>query len=316
MNILVTGSLGFIGHHLVTYLTTKDHKVIGIDNRDISESLLIEHRFEYSRCSNYRFHKYNILDLGLKKLLGDYKFDIVIHLAALPGVRGSFLQPNKYIETNIIGHQNILNYCAATRTPLIYASSSSVYGNSDDSFSQETNQTDSPISVYGATKKTCEMLSSIYSKRYNLPIVGLRFFTVYGQRGREDMAYWKFTQSILKDEPIKVYGDQKKIFRDFTYIEDILESIYLIADSNEKLTGHTVYNIGKGKPDSLHNLIETIEDEIGKKAKIQKMKRVFGDVIKTASNTSRFATDYGFTPSFSLKKGVKEYVRWHKKFNS
>lgn len=316
MNILITGSLGFIGHHLVTYFTSKGHKVVGIDKRDKSESLLIEHRFEHSRCSNYKLYKYNILDRGLNKLLSDYKFNIVIHLAALPGVRGSFIEPNKYIETNIIGHQNILNYCAATETPLIYASSSSVYGNIDDSFSQETDQTDNPISVYGATKKTCEMLSTIYSKRYYLPIVGLRFFTVYGQRGREDMAYCKFTQSILNDDPIKVYGDPKKIFRDFTYIEDILESIYLIANSNQKLTGHTVYNIGKGTPESLHNLIETIEYEIGKKAKIQKMERVFGDVITTASNTSRFTKDYGFAPSFSLKKGVKEYVRWHKKFNS
>ena len=268
--VLITGASGFIGAYLTKRLLEEsNYEIIGLDNmNDYYDVSLKESRLkELSKFSNYKFIKGDLSDKELiNKLFNDYKFDIVINLAAQAGVRYSITNPDAYINTNIIGFYNILEACRHNPVKhLIYASSSSVYGeNKKVPFSTE-DKVDNPVSLYAATKKSNELLAYVYSKLYKIPSTGLRFFTVYGPAGRPDMFYFSATQKLIKGETIEIfnYGNCK---RDFTYIDDIVEGVIRIIDKspmpNEDGVQYKIYNIGNGNPESLLDFIKILSEEL------------------------------------------------------
>jgi UDP-glucuronate 4-epimerase len=313
MKVLVTGAAGFIGFHLVNRLITEGFEVVGldiinnyydvnlkysrlkecgIDEAEINENILINS----NKYSNYQFIKLNIEDKkNLFNLFQKEKFDYVINLAAQAGVRYSIENPDVYISSNIVGFLNILEACRHHKIKhLVYASSSSVYGlNGKIPFSTSDN-VDHPISLYAASKKSNELMAHTYSHLYNIPTTGLRFFTVYGPWGRPDMALFLFTKAILDDKPIDVYNNGK-MFRDFTYIDDIVEGIYKVANNPSKgnknwdnknpnpsdsISPYKIYNIGNSTPVKLMDFISEIEKNLNKKAKINFLPLQPGDVEK------------------------------------
>lgn len=347
MKVLVTGSAGFIGFHLVTRLLERGDEVTGLDNINdyydvklkydrLQETGIEEARIEYgksiqsSKYENYQFVKLDLTDSeGLHKLFLNSKFDAVCNLAAQAGVRYSLTNPQAYIESNIKGFLNILE-CSRHYSikHLLYASSSSVYGlNTKMPFSVNDN-VDHPVSLYAASKKSNELMAHAYSHLFNLPTTGLRFFTVYGPWGRPDMALFIFTKNIIENKPIDVFNFGK-MQRDFTYVDDIIEGIVMAFDQPAKsdvtwnsndpspassIAPYRVFNIGRGQSVNLGDFVSEIEKNLGKTAKINYLPLQDGDVPRTWADVSNLETEHGYKPKVSVNEGVRNFVSWYKKY--
>ena len=345
MNILVTGSAGFIGANLVMRLFKEmtEGTIIGLDNlNNYYDVSLKEYRLKeldtyYAQLTNspltlnYKFVKGSIADKDLiNKLFTDYYFDIVVNLAAQAGVRYSIENPDVYIESNIIGFYNILEACRHHPVQhLVYASSSSVYGGNKKVPFSVDDRVDNPVSLYAATKKSNELFAHCYSKLYNIPTTGLRFFTVYGPAGRPDMAYFGFTNKLLKGETIQIYN-YGNCRRDFTYVDDIVEGIVrVMKKAPERQTGedglpippYKVYNIGGGQPENLLDFVQTLQEELVRagvlpedydfEAHKQLVPMQPGDVPTTYADATALERDFGFTPKITLREGLRKFAEWY-----
>lgn len=336
--ILITGVAGFIGSYLCKRLLddNKNIQIIGIDNmNDYYDVSLKENRLkELKKHNNFKFIKMNLSNKeDVFNLFKECKFDIVVNLAAQAGVRYSIDHPDTYIESNIIGFYNILEACRYNPVEhLVYASSSSVYGGNKKVPFSINDKVDNPVSLYAATKKSNELLSHCYSKLYSIPSTGLRFFTVYGPKGRPDMAYFGFTNKLIKGETIKIfnYGNCK---RDFTYIDDIVEGIVrVIKNPPEVKNGedglpippYKVYNIGNGHPENLLDFVTILQEELVR-AKVlpedynfEKHKELVpmqpGDVPITFADTTALENDLGYKPSTDLRTGLRKFAEWYKEY--
>ena len=328
----MTGVAGFIGMHSAKKLLDDGHEIIGIDNlNDYYDVTLKEDRLKtLEGFKNFKFLKLDIKNQ--KDVLDLFKKELpqrVLHLAAQAGVRYSIQNPYVYIDSNIQGFINILEGCRAIKTEhLVFASSSSVYGgNAKVPFSEHDN-VDHPVSLYAATKKANELMAHTYSHLYHIPTTGLRFFTVYGPWGRPDMALFLFTKAILKDQPIDIFNHGKMI-RDFTYVDDIVESLVRIIDkvatpntsfdakNPDPATSHApyrIFNIGNSQPTPLMDYIEAIESALDKKAIKNLIDMQPGDVPLTSADTSELGQWVNFKPNTSIKEGVKRFVDWYKNY--
>ncbi len=340
--ILVTGSAGFIGSNLVKRLfkDTRGTTIVGIDNmNDYYDVSLKEFRLNELQKAKpidikYVFIKGDIADRDIiDKVFAEYKPQIVVNLAAQAGVRYSITNPDAYIQSNLIGFYNILEACRHNPIEhLVYASSSSVYGANKKIPYSTDDKVDNPISLYAATKKSNELLAHAYSKLYNIPSTGLRFFTVYGPAGRPDMAYFGFTNKLRKGETIEIfnYGNCK---RDFTYVDDIVEGVVRIMQgAPEKKTGddglplppYAVYNIGNNQPENLLDFVQILQEELTRAGVLpadydfEAHKRLVpmqaGDVPVTYADTTALERDYGFKPSTPLREGLRRFAEWYKSF--
>ena len=336
--ILVTGSSGFIGSYLAKRILEENNSinVIGLDSmNDYYDVKLKEYRLkELEKFDNFTFIKGNLADKDLvNKIFEDYKPSIVVNLAAQAGVRYSITNPDAYIESNIIGFYNILEACRYNPVEhLVYASSSSVYGgNTKVPFSTD-DKVDNPVSLYAATKKSNELFAHCYSKLYNIPTTGLRFFTVYGPAGRPDMAYFGFTNKLINGEKIKIfnYGNCK---RDFTYVDDIVEGIIRVMQgAPEKKIGedglpippYAIYNIGNSNPENLLDFVNILQEELVRAGVLPKdydfeshkelVPMQAGDVPATYADTTPLEKDFGFKPNTSLREGLRKFAQWYKDF--
>ena len=318
--VLVTGAAGFIGFHVSRALLESGNAVIGFDSvNDYYDVSLKEGRLNIlSAYPDFHFVKGNLADeKALDELFFENRFEYVIHLAAQAGVRYSIDHPDAYLESNLTGFFRMLE--KVRKHPVrhfVYASSSSVYGNRKEVPFKAADMTDSPISLYAATKKSNELLAYAYSHLYSIPATGLRFFTVYGPWGRPDMAYFKFTKKILNGEPIEIYNNGD-LYRDFTYIDDIVKGILdLTALPPEEKNGamHEVYNIGNNAPENLLHFVEVLENTIGKKAEKILLPMQAGDVYQTFADVEPLKKKCGFFPETPIEKGLSAFWNWYKDF--
>ena len=315
--ILVTGVAGFIGAYLAKRLLLEGYYVVGIDNlNDYYDVKIKEERLNWFKDnSSFKFYKMDICDEEhLIELFASELFDIVVNLAAQAGVRYSIDNPKVYMQSNVMGFFNILECCRQYKVKhLIYASSSSVYGANKKIPYSVDDKVDNPISLYAATKKSNELMAYAYSQLYDMPCTGLRFFTVYGPVGRPDMAYYSFAEKIINNEPIKVYNNGE-MYRDFTYIDDIVEGlmrvINKIPSKNEDGVRYKIYNIGCGKPEKLTNMIEYLENELGKTAIKEFLEMQPGDVYQTYADISDFESDFGELHCVALEEGLHRFAEW------
>jgi UDP-glucuronate 4-epimerase len=323
---LVTGAAGFIGYFLSSRLLSEGKTVIGVDNLNdyYDVNLKLTRLSLLEKQDNFKFHKIDISDrAALEVLFKENKIDYVINLAAQAGVRYSIENPDVYIQSNLIGFYNILELCRHYPVKhLVYASSSSVYGSNQKVPFEETDFVDHPVSLYAATKKSNELMAHTYSHLYNIPSTGLRFFTVYGPMGRPDMAYFGFTDKYFKGESIEIFnnGDfENDMYRDFTYIEDIVEGIIKVlqtAPTNLK-PKHRVLNIGNNNPEKLMYFINTLENclsnSLSKKVDFIKVYESIkpGDVHKTYASTQALEHLVGFKPKTSIKDGLQRFTDWY-----
>ena len=323
MRIFLTGGAGFIGFHAAKALLGRGHSVTAIDdlNPYYDPALKRARLKELEGRANFRFTFGDIAEPGaLAKAAGAEHHDVILHLAAQAGVRYALTDPAAYTRANLVGHHNVLEFARGMRglQQLVYASSSSVYGNDTQAPYSEDARADHPVSYYGATKRAGELLSYSYAGLYGLRQTGLRFFTVYGPWGRPDMAYWLFTEAMLNDRPIPVFGGGK-LKRDFTYIDDIVAALVRIVEAPFAAEGmqapHRVYNLGNSHPEEVSVLIRIIEQATGKKAKIEDAKGPAGDVRETYADISRAARDFGFVPKISLSEGIPRFVEWYRKYH-
>ena len=334
--VLVTGCAGFIGFHTVNKLLDAGYYVVGIDN--INDYYPMTLKFErlkelgihpefirYNRDTpsdshlQFKFVRIDITDeKSVTTLFAQHKFDYVIHLAAQAGVRYSIDNPNAYIQSNVVGFNNILEACRYfTVEHLVYASSSSVYGlNTEQPFSVE-HKADEPVSLYASTKKSNELMAHTYSYLFKIPTTGLRFFTVYGPWGRPDMAPMLFAKAITNDEPIKVFNNGH-MERDFTFVGDIVEGVYQvmnrIPEANDKGVLYRLYNIGNSRPVQLMDFIDVLGEELGMEVKKEFLPLQEGDVVSTYADTKALKKDIGYQPKVTIQEGVKEFVHWYKSF--
>lgn len=317
MKILLTGAAGFIGFHLAGRLLSRGDEVVGVDNlNDYYPVVLKEARL--SRLTSekgFRFVKMDISDReALPALFESEKFDAVVNLAAQAGVRYSIENPWAYVESNLLGFMNVLECCRHYPVKnLVYASSSSVYGDNGKVPFSEDDKVDSPVSLYAATKKSNELLASCYNHLYGIPATGLRFFTVYGPWGRPDMSPMLFASAILEGRPIKVFNNGK-MMRDFTYIDDIVEGVVRVLDHPSE--EHRVYNIGCGSPAKLLDFISLIETSLGRTAEKIMMPMQAGDVTRTYADTTRLERNFGYRPQVSLPEGIAKFVEWYNSDNN
>lgn len=314
---LITGGAGFIGFYLSKALLEKGAKVIGIDNlNNYYEVSLKETRLAIlKKFPQYYFIKGDIADKDkVFKVFREYTPQVVVNLAAQAGVRYSIDNPDAYIQSNIVGFFNILEACRHFPVEhFVFASSSSVYGgNKKVPFSTE-DQVDKPVSLYAATKKSDELMAYAYSKLYQIPLTGLRFFTVYGPMGRPDMAYFKFAKKIMADEPIQIYNNGDML-RDFTYIDDIVTGVENILcnppEKDENGAAYRIYNIGNNKPEKLMDYIAVLEKCLGREAKKEFLPMQPGDVYETYADVSALMKDYGFKPSTTIEEGLSRFAEW------
>lgn len=341
--VLVTGAAGFIGANLSRILLEvfEDIKIVGIDSlNDYYDVSLKEYRLEQigkEQNGEFIFLKGNLADKAfIDRIFQEYMPEVVVNLAAQAGVRYSITNPDVYMESNVIGFYNILEACRHSYDGgnkgvehLVYASSSSVYGSNKKIPYSTDDKVDNPVSLYAATKKSNELFAHAYSKLYGIPSTGLRFFTVYGPAGRPDMAYFGFTDKLVKNETIKIfnYGNCK---RDFTYIDDIVKGIVEVMQRsplpNEDGVRYKVYNIGNNKPENLLDFVEILQDEL-KAAEVlpedydfEQHKELVGmqpgDVEVTYADVAELERDFGFKPSTSLRDGLREFAQWYKKYQA
>ena len=315
MSILVTGAAGFIGSYVSHALIARGDKVVGIDNvNDYYPPALKRARLErLSDKSSFVFHEADIADNdAVQKIATEAGVTSIIHLAAQAGVRYSLQNPFAYERSNLMGHLSILELARHLQTAhLVYASSSSIYGANKEAPFSENQMTDAPVSLYGATKKANELMSSSYARLYNIAQTGLRFFTVYGPWGRPDMAYWIFTEKMLRGEPIEVFN-HGKMGRDFTYIDDIVSGIIAAHDNPPAASDcpHRVFNLGNDRPEKLMSLIELLEKELGVTAKKEMKGMQDGDVERTWADISLARKELGYDPKTSLAEGIAQFVKW------
>ena len=311
---LVTGSAGFIGFHLSKKILAKGFKVIGIDNLNNYYDVQLKKKRNHilKKNKNYIFKKIDIKNYkNLETVFKKYKIFKVIHLAAQAGVRYSLKNPRSYIDNNINGFFNILEISKNFRVKkFVYASTSSIYGLQKKFPLKENLNTDNPIQLYAATKKSNELMATSYSYLYKMDTVGLRFFTVYGPWGRPDMALFKFTKNIIKGKSIEVFNKGKHE-RDFTYVDDIVDGIIKIVFSKKNKFGSQIFNIGNGKKIKLLKYIQLIEKNLKKKARKKLLPLQKGDVFKTHSNTRLIKKHYNYNPKTSVNDGVKKFIEWY-----
>lgn len=316
---LVTGGAGFIGFHLSERLLEQGARVIGFDNlNDYYDVQLKKDRLNIlNKYENYTFIKGDLSDKeDVFRVLREYTPQVVINLGAQAGVRYSIDNPDAYMQSNVMGFFHVLEGCRYFPVEhLIYASSSSVYGGNEKIPFSTSDQVDEPVSLYGATKKSNELMAYAYSKLYNIPVTGLRFFTVYGPYGRPDMAYYKFAQKILAGEPIQIYNNGD-MYRDFTYIDDIVRGIENVLCNppvrNDKGVSYKLYNIGNHKPVKLMDFIEVLERNLGKTAVKEFLPMQPGDVYQTYADVSDLMRDYDFKPDTGIEEGLSKFVRWYR----
>lgn len=320
MKILITGSAGFLGYHASKLFLDKKNLVLGIDNLNNYYDLSLKQKrlLVLKKYKNFKFKKIDISNFNsLKKVSIKFKPDLIINLAAQAGVRYSFKEPQQYIKSNIKGFLNILEICKILKIKnLVYASSSSVYGDNKNKPFKENDTTDSPKQIYAVTKKTNEYLAKVYSNIYKINCIGIRFFTVYGPYGRPDMAIYKFINKILSNKQIEVfnYGDHK---RDFTYVDDAMHALYLIIKkmiTTKTRVTNSVYNIASGKSEKISNMIKYIENSLQLKAIIKYSALQQGDMKETHASLKKISKFCGFSPRVSLKKGIKNFVKWYKNY--
>jgi UDP-glucuronate 4-epimerase len=331
--ILVTGVAGFIGYHVCRTLLNQGYDLVGIDNLNdyYDVQLKLNRLKQLQDRKNHRFIKMDLADRkGMADIFSQEQFDIVVHLAAQPGVRYSLLNPHSYVDSNIVGFLNVLEGCRNNGVRhLVFASSSSVYGaNTHIPFSVHQN-VDHPVSLYAATKKANELMAHAYASLYKLPCTGLRFFTVYGPWGRPDMAYFSFTKAILAGKPIEVFN-YGKMKRDFTFIDDIVEGIirvmHRIPQSDPRWNGDTpdpsssyapykLFNIGNNQPVELMKFIEVLEKELGKETEKKLLPMQAGDVPITFADVDELINTTGFKPSTSIEEGIGKFVMWYKDYH-
>jgi len=345
MRLLVTGTAGFIGFHLAKKLIERGDEVMGIDNINEYYDVTLKYarlaemgisreaekwhiRVLSDKYPSYSFIRMNLEDRDeLMRLFASEKFDKVCNLAAQAGVRYSIDNPYAYINSNIVGFINILEACRNhTILHLVFASSSSVYGNNTKTPLSTNDSVDHPISLYAATKKSNELMAHTYSHLYNIPITGLRFFTVYGPWGRPDMAYFKFTKAIIEGNPIDIFNNGD-MARDLTYVDDIVEGVLRTIDhpakrstngntdvSKSKTAPYKVYNIGNSDPVKLMDLIRILEHHLGRKANKNYLPLQPGDVLITNADVKDLIHDLGYRPNTPIQKGVKNFIEWYKAF--
>jgi len=345
MRILVTGTAGFIGFHLIKELLNRGDEVVGLDsindyydvnlkydrleNTGIArKSIQYNHLVQSSKYPNYRFIQLQLEDKdNISRLFEEQKFDKVCHLAAQAGVRYSLINPHAYVNSNIVGFVNILEGCRHTKVKhLAYASSSSVYGLNEKMPFSTSDNIDHPANLYAATKKSNELMAHVYSHLFNLPTTGLRFFTAYGTWGRPDMALFLFTKAILEDKPINIFN-HGNMQRDFTYIDDIVEGLLRVIDnppkgnpnwsamnpdSSTSKSPYKVYNIGNSSPVALMNYIGAIEKALGKEAKKNFMGMQPGDVAKNWADVDDLIEDLGYKPKTKVTYGISKFIEWYK----
>ena len=347
MKILVTGAAGFIGYHLAKRLSVQGEEVVGLDNINdyydvrlkygrladmgIEQPAIVAGQLvESLKYPNYRFVQMGLEDRsGLERLFVDERFDAVVNLAAQAGVRYSLINPHAYVDSNLVGFVNLLECCRHQQVGhLLYASSSSVYGLNEKMPLSTTDNVDHPISLYAASKKSNELMAHTYSHLFGLPATGLRFFTVYGPWGRPDMAYFLFTEAILRGQPIKVFN-HGKMERDFTYIDDIVEGVVRVIArppvGNPAWSGqqpepasspapYKIYNIGNQNPVRLLDFIATLEAELGLEAKKEFLPMQPGDVRATFADVSDLTADFGYKPDTPIQVGIQRFMAWYRMY--
>ncbi|MGK7889482.1 MAG: NAD-dependent epimerase [Leptolyngbyaceae cyanobacterium] len=327
MSVLVTGVAGFVGFFVAKALLQTGTEVYGIDNLNDYYSVQLKHDrlHQLEGCPQFCFRQLDLADRqGIQQLFEQEKFDYVIHLAAQAGVRYSLQNPHAYADSNLTGFLNILEGCRHNPVQhLIFASSSSVYGANTKVPFTVADSVDHPVSLYAATKKANELMAHSYSHLYQIPISGLRFFTVYGPWGRPDMAYFKFVDAIAGDRPIDVFNNGK-MKRDFTYIDDVVEGIVRlmpnppksvnVADSINSQARYQIYNIGNNQPVELMKFIEVIETAMGKKAQKNMLPMQPGDVPMTYADVEALSEAVGFAPNTPLEVGISKFVAWYKEY--
>ncbi|MBP0021994.1 MAG: NAD-dependent epimerase [Cyanobacteria bacterium SBLK] len=322
MVTLVTGAAGFIGFHTSKRLLERGDRIVGLDNiNDYYDVSLKRARLEQlKKYPNFTFFHLDLADRqGMEKLFAEQDLEVVINLAAQAGVRYSLQNPHAYVDSNLVGFTNILEGCRHHQIKhLVFASSSSVYGeNKKIPFSVEDN-VDYPISIYAATKKANELMAHAYSHLYNLPATGLRFFTVYGPWGRPDMALFLFTKAILEGQPINVFN-HGKMQRDFTYVDDVVEGVIRVSEKipdPHPISGakYKVYNIGNNQPIELMYMIQTLEKCLGKTAEKNMMPMQPGDVPRTYADVDELMRDVGFRPNTPIEEGIQKFVNWYREY--
>lgn len=319
MNILITGVAGFIGSRLALKLLSEGHNIYGIDNlNDYYDVKLKKYRLnQIKKYKNFNFHKVDIANsLRLNYFMKNKKFDVICHLAAQAGVRYSLENPRAYTKSNIDGFLEVLEYCKKKpQIKLVYASSSSVYGGNRKIPFSVYDDVSSPISLYAATKRANELMAESYSRLFSLKIIGLRFFTVYGPWGRPDMAIWKFTDSILKNNAIKIFNNGN-LKRDFTYIDDIITGIKstLLYEINNRKNKHIIFNLGNNNPVTVNKTVKLIEKILNKKAKRKYLPMQLGDVKKTFADIELTKKELDYNPSIDLKTGLENFIYWYKSY--
>jgi UDP-glucuronate 4-epimerase len=315
--VLVTGAAGFIGYHVCEALLNRGDRVIGVDNLNAyyTPQLKNARLARLSPKPSFTFHHCDIADFEtLKTLIGSTHIDAIIHLAAQAGVRHSLQAPFEYVQTNLVGQVSLLELARAhSNAPFVYASSSSVYGRRTDMPLSEEDRTDKPASLYGATKKSGEVLVESYSALYGIHATGLRFFTVYGPWGRPDMAYWTFTDAILTGKQIKIFN-QGKMSRDMTWIDDIVAGILgaVARPHGERGPDHRIYNLGNHKPMPLMDMIGILENTIGRDASKVMLPMQPGDVWETFADIEAAKRDLGYAPKTPATDGLPRFVEWFK----
>ena len=326
MKCLITGSSGFIGYHVAKSLINSSNNVIGIDNHnDYYDVELKKSRLNQllKLEGNFDFFNYDLNDNDkLKNLFENNEFDVVIHLAAQAGVRYSIENPKAYIRSNIDGFFNVLDLSKDFKVPhLIFASSSSVYGNNSEESFSTSDFTDSPVSLYAASKKSNELMAHSYASLYQMKITGLRFFTVYGEWGRPDMAYYSFAQKIFKGEQINLFNNGN-LERDFTYISDIVDGINNVMkimpnyfDEKNYEVPFELFNLGNNKPSKLRYFVQTIEKYCEKAAKLNFVEMQKGDVFRTAANLDKEKSIIKYSPVIDLDSGIKNFINWYKDYH-
>jgi UDP-glucuronate 4-epimerase len=334
MKILVTGAAGFIGYHLCKKLVNENHDVYGIDNLnsyydvrlkldrlvqltvDTTSDDFLRQREVKSEQTSFRFWQIDLVDAqSINTLFQKENFEVVINLAAQAGVRYSIDNPRVYVQSNVVGFLNILEACRDSSVQhLIYASSSSVYGNQLKVPFSEEDSVDYPVSLYAATKKSNELMAHVYSHLYGLKTTGLRFFTVYGPWGRPDMAPFLFTKAILNRETIKVFNNGD-LMRDFTYVDDVIEGINsIVKKKSESDIKYQLYNIGNNSPEKLLDFIKAIEYACNMKADLKMYPMQAGDVYQTFADVDKLKHDTGYTSKTALLIGIQHFVNWYKDY--
>ena len=335
MKVLVTGACGFIGYHLCKRLIADNIEIVGIDNFNsfydpkLKDSRLKELN-KISQKNKFNIFRNDILDSdALKNIFRNFKPEFVVNLAAQAGVRYSINNPNEYIRSNLVGFANVLECCRLHKVKhLIYASSSSVYGGNTSMPFSENHQVDHPISIYAATKKSNELMAHSYSHLFGIPSTGVRFFTCYGPWGRPDMALFLFTKSIIEEKPIKIFN-YGKMTRDFTYIDDIVESLIRIIEKppspdesfntdhpnpSDSWAAYKILNIGNSNSTSLMDYIEAIESSLGKKAKKEYLPLQKGDVPATFADCKKLENWINYKPQTPVEIGVEKFINWYREF--